>query len=146
MRGEDWLGKWREIFKPIERFTVTFTQNGKREFVPHDPFFPLIVVTINSTKKCMVSRQPVLSIRIVLDSFYLLMFSILRNSHLESNKQSHVKPTQSQNCSWYFRLFIILSWFQFVWIIAWALVYEKDIAIKWSDKLPLSAEQLLVRR
>ena len=49
MRGEDWLGKWREIFKPIERFRVTFTQNGKREFVPPDPFSPLIVFTINST-------------------------------------------------------------------------------------------------
>ena len=49
MRGEDCLAKWREIFKPIERFRVTFTPNDKPEFVPHDQVFPLIVLTINST-------------------------------------------------------------------------------------------------
>ena len=49
VRGEDCLTKWCDIFKSIERFRVTFTPNGSREFVPHDQVFPLIVLTINST-------------------------------------------------------------------------------------------------
>ena len=52
----------------LERFRVTFTPNGKREFVPHDQVFPYLSFTV-------VSRQ----------SFIHKNCSILRNSQLESD-------------------------------------------------------------
>ena len=51
---------------------------GKREFVPRDQGFPLTVVLL---VYCLLLLQktsnftPVLSIRIVLDRFYLLIFN-----------------------------------------------------------------------
>ena len=55
---------------------------GKREFVPRDEVFPLIVVycLLNNCRSNdyfytkISSFTPVLSMRIVLDSFYLLIF------------------------------------------------------------------------
>ena len=46
-------------------------KNGKREFVPRDPVFPLIVAYFCSK---ISGFTPVLSIRNALDSFYLLIF------------------------------------------------------------------------
>ena len=52
-----------------------FTPNGKREFVPRDQVFPLIVVNCLLLQlKKISSFTPVLYIQIVLDSFYLLIF------------------------------------------------------------------------
>ena len=69
------LWPWSRFSWRIERLRFTFTPNGKREFVERDQVFPLIVVN------CLVyyfysknEYTPVLYIRIVLDSFYLLIF------------------------------------------------------------------------
>ena len=52
-----------------------FTPNGKREFVPRDQVSPLIVVyCLVLLHRNKYSFTPVLSIRIVLDSFYLHIF------------------------------------------------------------------------
>ena len=49
--------------------------NGKREFVPRDQVFPLTVVNcLLLLRKKTSSFTPVLSVRIVLDCFYLLIF------------------------------------------------------------------------
>ena len=60
----------------LERLRVRFPPNGKREVVPHDQVFALIVVycLLLLLKKKRSSFMLVLSIRIVLDSFYLLIF------------------------------------------------------------------------
>ena len=50
------------------------TPNGKREFVPRDQVFPLVVVYCLLLLLKINIFTPVLSIRIVLDSFYLLIF------------------------------------------------------------------------
>ena len=55
----------------LERLSITFTSNGKREFVPHDQVSPLLVVSVHTY--LVVSRN-FLSIRIVLSCFYLLIF------------------------------------------------------------------------
>lgn len=52
------------------RVTDSFKANGKREFVPRDQFFPLLVVTVHYFY-ANFSLTPVLSIKIVLDNFYL---------------------------------------------------------------------------
>ena len=57
-------------FQTLERVRDSFKANGKREFVPRDQFFPLLVVTIHYFY-ANFSLTPVLSIRIVLDNFYL---------------------------------------------------------------------------
>ena len=68
----------------IVRLRFTFTPNGKREFVPRDQVFPSIVVycllLLHKNKKFHASFIR----RIVLDSF-ICLFSILRNSQLESD-------------------------------------------------------------
>ena len=59
----------------IERLRVTFTSNGKREFVPDDQVSSLHVIYcmfIISTRKLVGSRN-FLSIRIFLSSFYMLV-------------------------------------------------------------------------
>ena len=68
----------------IERLRFTFTPNGKREFVPRDQVFPYFPFTIYCFYTRISSFMPVLSVRIVLDCFYLLIY-ILRNSQLESD-------------------------------------------------------------
>ena len=58
----------------LERLNITFTSNGKLEFVPRDQVSPLLVLLfIISTHKLEVLRN-FLSIRIVLGCFYLLIF------------------------------------------------------------------------
>ena len=57
----------------IERVRFTFTPNGKREFVPRDQVFPLIVVNCLLLQlKILVSRQFIH--KNCSDSFYLLIF------------------------------------------------------------------------
>ena len=57
----------------LERLRFTFTTNGKREFVPRDQVFPLIVVYCLSFQlKKISSFTPLLYITIVLNSFYFL--------------------------------------------------------------------------
>ena len=64
----------------LERLSIKFTSNGKREFVRF--FFTCRLLFIISTPKLVVSRN-FLSIRVVLSCF-ICSFSILRNSQLES--------------------------------------------------------------
>ena len=70
----------------IERLSITFTSNGKCEFVPNDQVsipFTCRLLFIISTHKLLVSCN-LLSIRIFLVVF-ICSFSILRNCQLESN-------------------------------------------------------------
>ena len=60
--------------KRIERVKFTCTPNGKPEFVPRDQVFPLVVVYCLLLLLEINIFTPVLSIRIVLDNFYLLIF------------------------------------------------------------------------
>ena len=64
-----------QCFKPVggllERISIAFTTKGKREFVPRDQVFPLIVVYYNYRKIGRVT--PILSIAIVLSCFYPLI-------------------------------------------------------------------------
>ena len=56
---------------------ITLTANGKHEFVPRDEVFPLIVVyciLLQFLLKTTSCFTPVVCIRIVLDSFHLLIF------------------------------------------------------------------------
>ena len=64
--------------------SIMFTSNGKSEFVPRDkfPFTCRLLINI-STHKIVVSRN-FLSIRVVLSCF-ICSFSILKDSHLESD-------------------------------------------------------------
>ena len=55
------------VFLTVERLRFTFTQKGKREFVPRDQVIYYFCPKISSFK-------PVFSIKIVLDSFYLPVF------------------------------------------------------------------------
>ena len=73
----------RFIGYTLDRSSITFTANGKREICTTWPSFPLTcrLLFIISTHKLVVSRNFV-SIRVVLSCFE--SFSILRNSHLES--------------------------------------------------------------
>ena len=64
----------RRLNVTVERLRFTFTPYGKREFVPRDQVFPLIVVNCLLLQLKTSSFKPVLYIRIVLDSFYLLIF------------------------------------------------------------------------
>ena len=57
------------VVLPIERLRFTFTSNGKR-----DQVFPILSFAIYYFCSKISSFTPVLSIRIVLDSFYLLIF------------------------------------------------------------------------
>ena len=58
----------------IERLRFTFTPNGKREFVPRDQVFPSFSLIVYYFYSKVSSFTPMLSIRIVLDSFCLLIF------------------------------------------------------------------------
>ena len=63
-------------YEPLERFSITFTSNGKHEFVPRDQvssFNTCCLLFIISSPKLVVSSK-FLSIRIVLSCFYLLIF------------------------------------------------------------------------
>ena len=58
----------------LERISIAFTANGKREFVPCDQVFPLIVVcTILYNYRKIGRFTPILPITIVLSCFYLLI-------------------------------------------------------------------------
>ena len=60
----------REKDGKIERLSFTFTPNGKREFVPRDQVYPLIVLNYLLLQlKKISSFTPVSYIRIVLESF-----------------------------------------------------------------------------
>ena len=77
----------RGPFHIMERLRFPFTPNGRREFVKRDQVFPLF--SINSLlllHKKISSFMPLLTIGIVRDWFYgfICLFSILRNSQLES--------------------------------------------------------------
>ena len=73
--------------------SITFTSNGKSEFVPRDKVSPLLVVMVRplmiiiSIHKIVVSRN-FLSITVVLSCF-ISSFSILKDSHLESDVCSY---------------------------------------------------------
>ena len=54
----------------IERLSITFTSNSKREFVPRDQVSPLLVVY----GSLFIHINYFLSIRIALSCFYLLVF------------------------------------------------------------------------
>ena len=58
----------------MEGFSFTYTSNGKCELVPCGQVFPLIVVYCLLLDSKIGSFIPVLFIRIVLDSSYLLIF------------------------------------------------------------------------
>ena len=59
----------------IRDIKITFTPNGKRKFVPRDQVFPLFFVYWGLLLLLkMSSFMPVLSKRIVLDCFYVLIF------------------------------------------------------------------------
>ena len=63
-------------YEPLERFSITFTSNGKHEFVPRDQVYSFNtcrLLFIISLPKLVVSSN-FLSIRIVLSCFYLLIF------------------------------------------------------------------------
>ena len=77
----------RGPFHMMERLRFPFTPNGRREFVPRDKVFPLFSVnSLLLLHKKISSFMPVLTIGIVRDWFYgfICLFSILRNSQLES--------------------------------------------------------------
>lgn len=73
------------------RVTDSFKANGKREFVPRDQFFPLLVVTVHYFY-ANFSLTPVLSIKIVLDNFYLptAHFLFCENFNLNLSLQAQV--------------------------------------------------------
>ena len=58
----------------LERFRITFTPNGEREFVPRDQVFPLFFFTVYCFYTKISSFMPLLSKRILLGCFYLLIF------------------------------------------------------------------------
>ena len=58
----------------IERLRFTFSPNGRREFVPRDQVFPFNPFTLYCFYKKISSFVPVLTIGIVRDCFYLLIF------------------------------------------------------------------------
>ena len=62
----------------MERLSIAFTANGKREFVPRDQVSPLLVFTIYYNYTKIGRFTPILSIRIVLSCFYQLI------SHFEN--------------------------------------------------------------
>ena len=55
----------------LEKLRFTFTPNGRREFVPRDPYFPFTLYCFYTK---ISSFMPVLTIGIVRDCFYLLIF------------------------------------------------------------------------
>ena len=61
----------------LERISTSFTANDKREFVPLDQVFPLIVFflsfTVHYNYRKIGNFTPILSITIVLSCFYLLI-------------------------------------------------------------------------
>ena len=63
---------WDQAPRWGNRFT--FTPNGKREFVPRDQVFPSFSFIVYYFYSKVSSFTPMLSIRIVLDSFCLLIF------------------------------------------------------------------------
>ena len=58
----------------LERLRFKFTPKGKREFVPRDEVYPQLSFTVYYFYTEISGFTPVLSIRIVLDSFYLFIF------------------------------------------------------------------------
>ena len=64
----------------MEKLTIALTANGKREFVPLDQvsFYLSFTVHYNYSKISRRHKKPILSIRIVLSCFYLLI------SHFEN--------------------------------------------------------------
>ena len=76
------LWPWSRFSWRIERLRFTLTPNGKREFVQRDQVFPLLSLTVYYFYSKVSSFAPVLYITIV---FFICLFSILRNSLLESD-------------------------------------------------------------
>ena len=68
----------------IERLSITFTSNGKCEFVPHDQVSVRFVIYCSSFLHKLVVSCNFLSIRIFL-AVFICSFSILRNSQHESD-------------------------------------------------------------
>ena len=62
----------------LERLSIVFTADGKREFVPRDQVSSLLVVYCSYNYTKIGRFMPILSIRIVLSCFYLLI------SHFEN--------------------------------------------------------------
>ena len=82
------------VLWPWSRFSMTKREikmhiyaelGGKREFVQCDQVFPLLSLTVYYFYSKVISFAPAFYITIVLDSFYLLVFFVLRNSLLESD-------------------------------------------------------------
>ena len=57
----------------LERLSIEFTSNGKREFVPRDQVSPLLVVYCSLFLHKLVVSRNFLSIRIFLSCFYPLI-------------------------------------------------------------------------
>ena len=68
----------------IERFRITFTANGKREFVPREQFFSLLVFNCS----LLLQKKRLLSHYFHLTKLFwtvlISLFSVLTNSQLES--------------------------------------------------------------
>ena len=79
------LWPWSRFSWRIERLRFTLMPNGKPEFVQRDQVFPLLSLTVYYFYSKVSSFAPAFYITIVLDSFYLLVFFVLRNSLLESD-------------------------------------------------------------
>lgn len=78
----------------MEKLTIALTANGKREFVPLDQvyFYLSFAVHYNYSK---ISRfTPILSVRIVLSCFYLLITHLLKYIFLGTrfNKERGQEP------------------------------------------------------
>ena len=70
------------LAKVIERLSVMFTTNGKREFGPRDQVsFSLVVYCSLFLRNVYVIFYP----RELFCAVFICSFSILRNSHLESD-------------------------------------------------------------
>ena len=78
----EWRFCYFQCFKPVggllERISISFTANGKREFVPLDQVFPLIVFfflsfTVHYNYRKIGRFTPILSLTVVLSCFYLLI-------------------------------------------------------------------------
>ena len=78
LSGFELFSRWVLLgcaIETVERSSITFTSNGKRELVPRGSL-PLTcrLLFIISTHKLVVSCTDFLSTRIVLICFYLLIF------------------------------------------------------------------------
>ena len=78
LQGEIWYWSlynygYKHFPLTLERERLTFTRNGRREFVPRDQVFPYFPFTLYCFYTKISRFKPVLAIGIVWDCFYLLI-------------------------------------------------------------------------